>query len=354
MDQVIVFVINPGSTSTEIALFNREERLWQETIHHPAETLPGEISEQLDIRRAAVESHMNRMPDNALAAIVGRGGLLKPLPGGTYAINEAMLVDLTTGRYGHHASNLGAPLAREMSDCYKVPAFIVDPVTTDEFEPVARISGVPEIERRCRSHALNIKAVARLVASEQLDEDLADTSFVVAHMGGGVSVAALSGGRIIDVNDALLGMGPFSPERAGALPLEGLLHLAYGGEHTFESLKRKLSRESGLKGYLGTNDLERVFQLIDRGDHQAHLVYDAMVYQIAKEIGAMATVLKGQVEGVILTGGMAYAQRICDDLKDKIRVIAPVYVLSGSCEMEALAAGAFRVLEGKEDIREYA
>ncbi|UCH63368.1 MAG: butyrate kinase [Fidelibacterota bacterium] len=354
-----VLVLNPGSTSTQLAVFSREGELWREEVRHHPEELSQEVAKQMSLRWAAVEPHLERIPSNTLAAVAGRGGLLKPLPGGTYAINDAMIADLSSARYADHASNLGALLAREVAQRFDVPAYIVDPVTTDEFESEARISGVPEIARRCRSHALNIKAVARKAAT-QLDHLLTETRFVVTHMGGGISVAALRGGRIVDVNDALLGMGPFSPERAGALPLEGLLRLAFSGKYTLDSLIHKLSRESGLRGYLGTTDLEEVLRRIDAGDKLAAEVYQAMVYQIAKEIGAMATVLashdtglEGRVDAVILTGGMARSERFCSDIASKVNFIAPVITFAGSLELEALALGAWRIINGDEEVKEY-
>ncbi|UCD37236.1 MAG: butyrate kinase, partial [Fidelibacterota bacterium] len=252
-----VLVLNPGSTSTQLALFSREDELWREEVQHQPEDLDPEVVRQMDMRWIAIEPHLARIPSGSLAAVVGRGGPLKPLPGGTYAVNDIMIADLSSARYANHASNLGALLASKIADGFSVPAYIVDPVTTDEFEPLARISGVPEIQRRCRSHALNIKAVARQVAAQN-NHQLEQTNYIVAHLGGGISVAALRGGRIVDVNDGLLGMGPFSPERAGALPLEGLLQLAFSGDYTFETITHKLSRESGLTGYLGTNDLAEV------------------------------------------------------------------------------------------------
>ena len=328
-------------------------------MRHRPEELAREVVKQLDLRRVAIEPYLERILPGTLVAVAGRGGPLKPLPGGTYAVNEAMIADLSSGRYANHASNLGALLAREVARRFDVPAYIVDPITTDEFEPEARISGVPEIERRCRSHALNIKAVARKVAG-QLDRSLTETNFVVAHMGGGISVAALRGGRIVDVNDALLGMGPFSPERAGALPLEGLLRLAFSGEYTFDSLAHKLSRESGLKGYLGTNDLPEVLRRVDAGDKLAAEVYQAMIYQITKEIGAMATVLtprnavlEGKVDAIILTGGMARAEMLCSAITSRVNFMAPVITIAGSLELEALAQGVWRVIDGEEKAEEY-
>ncbi len=348
-----VLVINPGSTSTQLALFSRDSELWREEVRHRPEDLLQEVVKQMSLRRAAIEPHLERISTGTLAAVVGRGGPLKPLPGGTYAVNDAMITDLSSTRYANHASNLGALLAREVARRFNVPAYIVDPVTADEFESEARISGVPEVERQCRSHALNIKAAARKVAVQQ-GRPLPETHFVVAHLGGGISVAALRGGRIVDVNDALLGMGPFSPERAGALPLEGLLRLAFSGDYTFDSLTHKLSRESGLRGYLGTNDLAEVLRRVDSGDEQAAEVYRAMAYQIAKEIGAMAAVLEGKVDAIILTGGMARAERLCDDIADRTGFIAPVITIPGSLELEALAQGAWRVINGEETAREYA
>lgn len=352
-DNATVLVLNPGSTSTQLALFDRVHELWQEEIRHSPEELPPMVIEQLNLRWTALESHLSRIPGNSLAAVVGRGGPLKPLPGGTYTVNAPMLDDYTSARYANHASNLGALLAHKVAQSFQVPAYIVDPVTTDEFDPEARISGVPEIQRRCRSHALNIKAVARQAAG-QLNKDLDLTRLVVAHMGGGISVAALRNGRIVDVNDALLGMGPFSPERAGALPLEGLLGLAFSGEYTFESLTHKLSREAGLFGYLGTNDLMQVIDMVEAGEESAVTVYHAMVIQIAKEIAAMAVVLGDPLDAIILTGGMAHAERFTTDLTAKVAFLAPVTIIPGSLELEALARGAWRVLLGEEAAREYA
>ncbi|UCH09048.1 MAG: butyrate kinase [Fidelibacterota bacterium] len=347
-----VLVLNPGSTSTQIALFTQDAELWrEELLHEPAE-LDRQVIRQLDLRWMAVESHLQRVPSDSLAAVVGRGGPLKPLPGGTYAVNEPMLADLSSARFANHASNLGALLADRVAQRYGIPAYVVDPVTTDEFEPVARLSGVPEFERRCRSHALNIKAVARQVA-DQLERPLEQTNFIVAHLGGGISVTALRSGRIVDVNDALLGMGPFSPERAGALPLEGLLGLAFSGDFTFDELSHKLSRQSGLMGYIGTNDLGEVLKLVDGGSEQAAVAYQAMIYQIAKEIGAMAAVLKGQVDAVILTGGMARSTRLVEELSTRIDFLGPVTTIPGSLELEALAQGAWRVINGEETVREY-
>ena len=323
--QATVFVLNLGSTSTQLALFSREGELWREEVRHHPEELPREVVKQMSLRWAAIEPHLEHIPPDTLLAVAGRGGPLKPLPGGTYVVNEAMIADLSSASYANHASNLGALLAREIAKRFDV----------------------------------YIKAVTRKAAA-QLDRSLTETRFVVAHMGGGISVAALRGGRIVDVNDALLGMGPFSPERAGALPLEGLLRLAFSGKYTFDSLAHKLSRESGLRGYLGTTDLAEVLQRIDAGDKLAAEVYRAMVYQIAKEIGAMAAVLtphnaglEGRVDAVILTGGLARSERFCSDITSRVNFIAPVTTIAGSLELEALALGVWRVIDGEEKAKEY-
>ncbi|MBU1882172.1 butyrate kinase, partial [bacterium] len=287
-----------------------------------------------------------------LAAVVGRGGPLRPLQGGTYSINENMLADLTSAKYSNHASNLGAIIAHHISRMLHIPSYIVDPVTVDEFSDYARISGVPEIQRKCRSHALNIKATAREAAA-MIDKEVSETNFVVVHMGGGLSICALRGGFIIDVNDGLLGMGPFSPERAGALPIGALVKLCFSGEFTEEELIRKLSTGSGLKGYLGTPDCVEIEKQIEAGDDQARLYYQAMLYQIAKEIGAMAVVLKGNLDGILLTGGMANSVYLTNTLKEYISFLGEVIVIAGEREMEALASGAFRVLKGQEEARTY-
>jgi len=284
--------------------------------------------------------------------VVGRGGLLRPGPGGVYPVNAAMLADLTTARYGEHASNLGAPLAQALGAAYGAPAFIADPVTTDELLPEARLSGVPELERRSRAHALNIRACGRRAAAE-LQRPLAQCAFVVAHLGGGISVAAVRAGRILDVNDALLGMGPFSPERAGALPIGPLVELACSGRYTREELLDRLARRSGLKAYLGTNDMRVVLSRCDAGDEQAALVLRAMVHQVAKEIGAAATVLAGRLDGVVLTGGLALAGAFVDALRERTAFLGRHFVFPGENELESLADAGFQAVSGLEPLREY-
>ncbi|MBN2171289.1 MAG: butyrate kinase [Candidatus Krumholzibacteriota bacterium] len=345
-----ILVINPGSTSTKLALWGEDGPVLERTLEH--EDGSGAIAAQLPARRDDVLAFLEANGRPAPDAVCGRGGLLRPMEGGTYLIDEAMLDDLRSARYGEHASLLGGLIAHELGRRWRVPAFVVDPVTVDEMDAVARYSGVPEITRQGRSHALSLKAVARLAAAE-LDKPLGDTRFAAAHLGGGISVAALRGGRIADVNDALLGMGPFSPYRAGALPVRGLLDLAFAPGTDRARLEHRLAKESGLCAYLGTGDLKEIERRIAAGDAAARGAFDAMAYQIAKEIGAMAAALGGELDGVILTGGMARSDLLTERLRDRVGFLGRVFSYPGEREMEALAQGALRVLQGREQAKRY-
>ena len=357
----LIVVFNPGSTSTKVGVFSHCDtpegcgELEEWTIQHNEADF-GEwklVTEQLDVRLAAVMPKLDDFVSTGnVIAVIGRGAPLRSLVGGVYAVNDPMLSDLRSCKYANHASNLGALMADKLAKELSVPAYIADPITTDEFIPVARISGVPEIERKCRAHALNMKAVARK-AAEKLGIEYAESRFVVAHMGGGISVGALVGGKVHDVNDALLGMGPFSPERAGALPLAGVLKLAYCGDFSQEQLERKFSKNSGLKAYLGTTDLREVEKMIAAGDEKARLINDAMIYQIAKEIGGMTATLDGQLDGIILTGGMAYSDRLIADLTHKVKAFGTVLTFPSEGELEALALAACRAVNGLEVVLEY-
>lgn len=351
-----ILVVNPGSTSTKVAIFENAKELHTATIEHPADQLAGFdlTSEQLDLRRRVIEAWLDSLSDKDIPfdAIAGRGAPLKPLEGGTYSISEQMLEDVRASKYSNHASNLGPMLANYFSKKFAIPAYITDPITVDNFADVARISGLPEIQRKCRSHALNIKAVGRAEAAK-LGKKLEEADFVVAHMGGGISVAALHRGKIVDVNDGLLGMGPFSPDRAGALPIGALVELCYSGKYEEKELITILSKKSGLMAYLGESDLREVEKMIDGGDRQARLIFDAMCYQIAKEIGAASAVLKGKIDAIILTGGMAHSKRLRSSIVDHVDFIAPVKIVAGEYEMEALAEGALRALAGEEDVKVY-
>jgi butyrate kinase len=350
-----VLVINPGSTSTKIAIWNPTGPILQKNITHPSEELSKlpKVVDQFNLRLDALKGAVGEwLMADKLVAVVGRGGPLRPLEGGTYFINDAMLSDLRSAKYSNHASNLGAMLSHHLAGELNIPCFVVDPVTVDEFTPLARISGNPDIVRKCRSHALNIKAVAREAAA-MINKPLEQTSFVVVHMGGGLSICPLHNGKIVDVNDGLLGMGPFSPERAGSLPIGPLVEICFSGQYTKEQLLQKLSTGAGLKGYLGTPDLQEIEKRIESGDENALLHYNAMCYQIAKEIGAAAVVLKGKFDGIVMTGGMANSNRLTGTLQDYVAFLGRVFVIPGEKEMEALALGAYRVLGGKETARTY-
>jgi butyrate kinase len=347
-----ILVINPGTTSTKIAIYDGIKEVLKDTIRHDAAKLHsfGSVAGQLDYRFELINSSIPDEHREGWVAVVGRGGLLRPGEGGTYAINETMKSDHLNANFGEHASNLGSLIADRFAKEFKVPAYVVDPVTTDEFEELPRISGVPGIIRKCRAHALNIKATARRTA-HVLMQDLSELNFVVAHLGGGISIAALKGGRISDVNDGMLGMGPFSPERAGALPLQGVMDLVR--DKGYDEAKKIFSKESGFVGYFGTSDLIEVEEKIDAGDVEAKLIFDAMTYQIAKEIGAMTASLKGKIDGIILTGGLVNSSRLKEELVDYVSSFGEIYIHAGEEEMLALAEGAFRVINKEETAKIY-
>ncbi len=353
MNQVLV--INPGSTSTKVALFENDRLLWHETLEHTtAELKPfPRIWDQLPWRAALINELLSakQVKVSELAAVVGRGGLLKPVSGGAYRVNQRMLEDSEQGVQGEHAANLGCALAAEIAKKGNAPAFVVDPISVDEFEPLARYSGHPQIERRCLSHALNIHAAARF-AAEKLGIDFQRANFVVAHLGGGISVAAVQRGRIIDVNDASSD-GPFSPERSGGLPLQPFIGLCFSGKFSEQEIRQQVMGSGGLLAYLGTSSAKEVERRIAAGDQKATEVYQAMAYQIAKEIGAMATVMSGAVHAIILTGGLAKSDMLTGWIRARVKFIAEVLTIAGEFEMEAMAAGALRVLMGEEEAKVY-
>ena len=351
-----MLIINPGSTSTKVALFDGTESVTDMVIRHDPEELRrfDNVAEQFDYRMQNINAWIDtlELDSGDIKAVVGRGAPLRPLEGGSYEISDQMLDDVKTMRWSNHASNLGCMIARHLGDRFGVPSLISDPITVDNFTDIARVSGVPEIQRKCRAHALNIKEVSRREAV-RLGKTLETANFVTVHMGGGISVAALKGGKIIDVNDGLLGMGPFSPDRAGALPIGGLVKLCYSGEYTEKEMIDKLSKKSGLVAYTGQSDLREVERLIDNGDKKAALAFEAMAYQTAKEVGIAAVALAGNFEAVILTGGMANSQRLVDLISERVRFLGDIRVVPGEFEMEALAAAGVRYLTGQEQLREY-
>jgi len=331
-----VLVINPGSTSTKIAIFNlKAEEIASESVNHSAEELSQfkSLLEQGPIRKKIILDTLRKenIDTNSLKAVIGRGGILKPIEAGTYTVNDKLIEDLKHSPR-EHASNLGGIIAREIAEEIDVPAYIADPVSVDEFSDIARISGLKGIERESLLHTLNIRANAFRYAKEQ-GKKLKELNLIVAHLGGGISVAPIGKGKIVDVNNANDG-GPFSPERTGSLPNKALI-------------------QGGLVSYLGINDTREVIKKIEQGDNYAKLIFEAMCYQIAKVIGAMATVLKGEIEAIILTGGISHSEILVNRIKDRAGWIAPIVVYPGEEEMKALAQAVIRVLNGVEEVKTY-
>ncbi len=349
-------IINPGSTSTKIGVFEDETLLFEETLRHSTEEIAqyASIVDQKDFRKNVILAILKEknFDMKELNVIVGRGGMLKPIPGGTYRVTDSLLEDLRVGRQGQHASNLGGILAKEIGDELGLPSFIVDPVVVDELQPVARYSGVPELPRVSIFHALNQKAVAKRYAKES-GTPYEDLNLIVVHMGGGVSVGAHKNGKIIDVFNALDGDGAFSPERAGGVPVGALVKMCFSGEYTEKEVYKKLVGNGGFNAYLGTNDARTVTQRATSGDEEAKMVLDAFHYQIAKDIGSMACVLEGKVDKIILTGGIAYNKHTCETLQKMCGWIADFVIYAGEDELLALAQGALRVLNGEEKECEY-
>ena len=351
-----LLIINPGSTSTKIGVYEGEKEILEETLRHSAEEILkyDTIFDQLDFRKEVILKVLKEkgIDINELDAVVGRGGMLKPIEGGTYEVNEAMVEDLKIGVQGPHASNLGGILSNEIAKEIGKRAFIVDPVVVDEMEDVARLSGVPELPRKSKFHALNQKAVAKRYAKEH-NKSYEDVNLIVVHMGGGVSVGAHRKGRVIDVNNALDGDGPFSPERAGGVPSGELLEMCFSGKYSKEEVYKKLVGKGGFVAYANTNDARDLIKLSQEGDEKGSLIFNAFIYQIAKEIGSMAVVLDGEVDAIVLTGGIAYSDYVTNAINKKVKWIAPMVVYGGEDELLALAQGAIRVLDGVEEAKIY-
>ncbi len=352
-----VLAINPGSTSTKFGLYTRQGAEWVRTVRHGDEELrrfgDRPMVARLEYRAAMITESLEELGyvSNEVAGVAGRGGLLPPVPCGTYLVDDAMVEDLHLARRGEHASNLGALLALRFARAANVNAYIVDPVTADEWQECARVSGSPLIERSPIGHVLNTRAVARRFARER-NTPYEDLRLIVAHMGSGITVSAHRLGRMIDSNT--IEEGPFGPDRTGGLPVRALIKLCYGGQFAQKEMDHKLFGNGGLYAYLGTRDLTEVEKRVDSGDHEAALVWDAMVYQIAKEAGAMATVLEGNVDALVLTGGMAHSERLIGRLRASLEWIAPITVYPGEDELQALAEGVFRVLDGEEKAKRLA
>ena len=346
-----ILAINPGSQSTKFGLYDDEECIITKTIRHDAAALAkfDSVLSQKEMRRDCIIKDLETAKVDLLSidAIAGRGGLLKPIESGVYTINEKMLEDLNSATASIHASALGAIIASEIAAPLGIPAYVVDPVVVDEMDRNAKLTGMPGIERSSVFHALNQKAIARRLAAE-LGKPYENARFIVAHLGGGITVGAHRYGRVIDVNDALAGEGPFTPERTGAIPVVPIINMCFSGEYTREEMIEKVTQKGGMKAYLGTGDEMEVQKMINNGDEFAALVLDSMAYQVSKEIGAMAAVLEGLVDAIILTGGLAHSIRFTGAVKQRVDKLAPLYVFPGEDEMLALASGVFRVLRGKE------
>jgi butyrate kinase len=349
-----VIAINPGSTSTKVALYMNEEEVFVETLDHPVDEIQKfeHVQDQFEFRKDVIMACLekNNVDIKELSAVVGRGGLLPPVKSGAYRVNEVMVDRLANNPVVEHASNLGALISYELAKPLGIPAFIYDSVAVDELQDIARISGMPVIERASMSHALNSRAMAHKVAEKQ-GKSYKDMNFIVAHLGGGISLSAHEKGRMIDIvsDDE----GPFSPERAGRVPCNKLIDLCYSGKYDKKTMKKMLRGKGGIGAYLGTLDAREVEKMIAEGNEEAGLVYEAMAYQIAKGIGEMATVLKGQVDAIVITGGIAYSKMMTSWISDRVSFIGPVEIMAGENELESLAYGTMRVLKGEEEALEY-
>lgn len=352
-----ILVINPGSTTTKVAVYQNKKVTFMKTFRHPPEVLKkfDSVIDQLDYRKNLIieELRDSDVYVDLIGAVIGRGGLLKPIASGVYRVNEAMCNDLRSSKMGEHASNLGGLIAHDLSKVFSnAEAFIADPVVVDELDILARYSGHPAFERISVFHALNQKAVARTFAKSTMKE-YEDLNLIVVHLGGGITVGAHRKGKVIDVNQGLDGDGPFSPERSGTLPAGSLLKAAYSGKYTLEEMNEMLVGKGGMVAYLGTNDTYLVERDAIDGDRKSMEVMQAMAYQVAKEIGAMSTVLKGDVDAVIITGGIANSMWFCNLIQERIYKIAPVHIYPGQDEMRALAENARLALSREIEIKEY-
>jgi butyrate kinase len=350
-----LLVLNVGSTSTKVACFKGREPVALESIRYSNDDLApySSLSAQLPLREGDVFNFLKKNGVNLkeIDLVVSRGGLGKPAPAGAYAIDDAMCQELLAGKYGKHPSALGPAIALDISRKHDIPAIVIDPPSTDEFHPLARISGLPEIERKSAFHALNQKIAARSFAAE-IEKKYEDLNLVIAHLGGGITIGAHHKGRVIDCTHGL-GEGPLTPERAGALPTTDLLDLAFSGKFDKKQLQNRLVGSGGLSAYLGTNDVQKIEDKIRAGDEKATLIFEAMAYQIAKDIGAMSVVLRGQIDGVIITGGIAHSEMLTGWIKEWVQFLGPVFVYPGEDEMSALAEGGLRVLQKEEKMKRY-
>ena len=352
----LILTINPGSTSTKIGVYNDTQEQFSQNLSHSAEEIAqfSSIADQFSYRLKKITDFLTEkgLSIKDFSAIVGRGGLMKPLTSGTYLVNTTMLADLQSAKYGSHASNLAALLADHLAKEASCPAFIVDPVVVDELAPIARISGRPEFPRRSLFHALNQKAVAKRFA-KTIQRPYEELNLIVAHLGGGISVGCHHHGVVVDVNNALDGTGPFSPERAGTIPAGSLSTYILDNQPGQPVVSKMLAGTGGLVAHLGTNDAREVVQRIEAGDEKAKLVFDAMIYSVSRYIAAAAVPVCGKVDQIIITGGIAYSNYVTDKIKEYVGFLAPITIMPGEDELQALAEGAYRVLTSEETAKEY-
>ncbi len=356
MKQYRILAINPGSTSTKVAVYEGRKLLTELTLRHSAQEIEQfkRVTDQFDFRKQIIlDAVQNAGIDIAtLDAVIGRGGVLKPMESGVFEVNEAMKRDLVLSERGEHASNLGGLIAADIADTQGIQAFIADPVVVDELDDVARISGLPQLPRMSIFHALNQKAIARTYA-ERHQQQYEDLNLIVVHMGGGISIGAHKKGRVVDVNQCLDGEAPMSPERAGTLPAGQLARMCFSGQYSEAEVLKMITGRGGIVAHLGTNDCREASENAAEGDQKAQLILDAMAYNTAKHIGAAATALKGEVDAIILTGGIAHDKKICAYITERVGFIASVEIIPGENELEALAINALRVLQGEEKAKEY-
>ena len=349
-----ILVINPGSTSTKLAVYENENPIWRESIAHPSKELAGfhHINEQYEYRRKCVHDTLEKAGiPLVFDAVIARGGLLKPTPGGVYQINERIKHDLWHADM-EHASNLAAWIADEIAHCAGCPSYLADPVVTDELRDLARISGIPELPRISIFHALNSRAVSRSYAA-RIGRKYEELNLIVAHLGGGISVSAHHYGKVVDVNNALNGEGPFSPERAGTLPARQLVDMCFSGKYTLRQVKKMLNGKGGLIAHLGTNDVASIAHKAEAGEEPYKGVLDAMLYTVAKQVGAMYVSLRGKVDAIILTGGIAHSDDCVGALREQIDYLAPVVLIPGEDEMGSLAFNALGALKGELPLQVY-
>jgi butyrate kinase len=357
MKDVRVLAINPGSTSTKIAVYQNTEPILLKSIKHSSEELApfSRITDQFSFRKDLILEKLQEADINLhdLQAVVGRGGLLKPIASGVYKVNEQMMADLRNSPLGEHASNLGGLIAHDLAKSLpNATAYIVDPIVVDEFDDIARISGHPLMQRISIFHALNQKAVAREYA-KSTHRKYEDLNLIVVHLGGGITIGAHRKGRVIDVNQGLDGEGPFSPERTGTLPVGDLVKLCFSGKYTLKEVQKMVKGEGGLVAYLGTNNAYDVEKMVDSGDKNAELIYHAMAYQVAKYVGEMYTVLKCEVDAILITGGIAYDKGFVNWIQERVYKLAPIHIYPGEDEMKALAINGLMVVRGELEVKEY-